>query len=111
MKGFVVSGKRYTFAKDGAHDDNRYCMDTGNTTRGVPGESAQGIPRGANTQIDDMWEDLDEFIRVAATDTAASWLTDALGPVGVMITGNFGRPGGGCIDDNNKFVFKQSAKT
>ena len=52
-----------------------------------------------------------EFIKVGATGRAVQWLQDEAGPVGVMIAGNFGRPGGACMDSNNQFEFHSHART
>ena len=53
-----------------------------------------------------------EFVRRGATGMAVEWLTMASGLVtGVMIAGNYGRPGGKCIDDLGNFLFMLDADT
>ena len=47
----------------------------------------------------------DDYIAPGATGKALEWLEGRSGPTtGVIIAGNYGRPGGGCIDVDGNFV-------
>ena len=46
----------------------------------------------------------EEFILVGKRGMAVNWLKrDDIGKCGVMVAGNFGRPGGSCIDRNGRW--------
>jgi hypothetical protein len=66
----------------------------------------------ATTNFFPLRDDKSEYVHIDATGTAMQWLTEASPLItGVMIAGNYGRPGGNCIDEWGEFVFLPKAKT
>ena len=72
---------------------------------------APAASEGFSTTFFPVHENPNEFIKKGATGKAVHWLQDKNGSVGVMIAGNFGRPGGACMDSADQFVFQHKAHT